>query len=74
VTTCIGVTGVLLDPPYSADAKRDPEIYAVDDLEVAVAAVRTAGGQVGDIERRSFGLMAECQDDQGLPFYLGQLD
>jgi hypothetical protein len=34
-TTCIGVTGVLLDPPYSADARRDPEIYSVDDLEVA---------------------------------------
>ena len=48
-------------------------MYAVDDLEVAVAAVRTAGGRAGDIERQSFGLMSLCRDDQGLPFHLGQL-
>jgi uncharacterized glyoxalase superfamily protein PhnB len=48
-------------------------MYAVDDIEVAVAAVRTAGGEAGDIERQSFGLSALCRDDQGLPFYLGQL-
>ena len=48
-------------------------MYAVDDIEVAVAAVRTAGGQAGEIERQSFGLSALCRDDQGLPFYLGQL-
>jgi uncharacterized glyoxalase superfamily protein PhnB len=48
-------------------------MYAVDDIEVAVAAVRTAGGQAGEIERRSYGLSALCRDDQGLPFWLGQL-
>jgi hypothetical protein len=48
-------------------------MYAVDDLEVAVAAVRTAGGSAGEIERQSFGLSAVCRDDQGLPFWLGQL-
>ena len=48
-------------------------MYAVDDIEVAVAAVRTAGGQAGDLERRSYGLSALCRDDQGLPFWLGQL-
>jgi uncharacterized glyoxalase superfamily protein PhnB len=48
-------------------------MYAVDDLEVAVAAVRTAGGQAGEIERQPYGLTAHCRDDQGLPFYLGQL-
>jgi uncharacterized glyoxalase superfamily protein PhnB len=48
-------------------------MYAVDDLEVAVAAVRTAGGQAGEIERQSFGQSALCRDDQGLPFWLGQL-
>jgi uncharacterized glyoxalase superfamily protein PhnB len=48
-------------------------MYAVDDIEVAVAAVRTAGGEAGDIERRPFGLSALCRDDQGLPFWLGQL-
>ena len=48
-------------------------MYAVDDIEVAVAAVRTAGGQAGEIEKQSFGLSALCRDDQGLPFWLGQL-
>ena len=48
-------------------------MYAVDDIEVAVAAVRTAGGEAGDIDRQPYGLTSECTDDQGLPFYLGQL-
>lgn len=48
-------------------------MYAVDDIEVAVAAVRTAGGQAGEIERQPYGLSALCRDDQGLPFWLGQL-
>jgi uncharacterized glyoxalase superfamily protein PhnB len=48
-------------------------MYATDDIEVAVAAVRTAGGRVGEIERQSYGLSALCRDDQGLPFWLGQL-
>ena len=48
-------------------------MYAVDDIEVAVAAVRTAGGEARDIERQPYGLTAECRDDQGLAFYLGQL-
>jgi uncharacterized glyoxalase superfamily protein PhnB len=54
----------------------DPAVvpmYAVDDIEVAVAAVQTAGGSAGDIDRKPYGLTAECRDDQGLPFYLGQL-
>jgi predicted enzyme related to lactoylglutathione lyase len=49
-------------------------MYAVDDIEVAVAAVRTAGGEAGDTDRAPYGLTALCRDDQGLPFYLGQLD
>jgi uncharacterized glyoxalase superfamily protein PhnB len=49
------------------------QMYAVDDIEVAVAAVRTAGGQAGEIERQPYGLSAYCRDDQGLPFWLGQL-
>ncbi len=48
-------------------------MYAVDDIEVAVAAVRTAGGHAEDIERQSFGQSSLCRDDQGLPFWLGQL-
>jgi predicted enzyme related to lactoylglutathione lyase len=49
-------------------------MYAVDDIEVAVAAVLTAGGRAGGIERQSYGLSALCRDDQGLPFWLGQLE
>ncbi len=48
-------------------------MYATDDIEVAVAAVRTAGGEAGEIERQPYGLSALCHDDQGLPFWLGQL-
>ena len=48
-------------------------MYAVDDIEVAVAAVRTAGGEAGEIDRQSYGLGVLCRDDQGLPFWLGQL-
>jgi len=48
-------------------------MYAVDDIEVAVAAVRTAGGEAGPIEQQHFGQSALCRDDQGLPFWLGQL-
>ena len=36
-TTHIGVTGVMLDPPYGAGAGRDEDIYAHDDLDVAEA-------------------------------------
>lgn len=44
-TTCIGVTGVFLDPPYSAEAERDPRVYAQDDLEVAHRAAAWALAQ-----------------------------
>lgn len=36
-TVAIGTTAVLLDPPYSAEAGRDPSLYAHEDLEVAHA-------------------------------------
>lgn len=34
-TTCIGVTGVLLDPPYADTANRTPDLYSHDSLTVA---------------------------------------
>lgn len=34
-TVKIGVTGVLLDPPYSAEAGRDPSLYAAESATVA---------------------------------------
>ena len=47
-------------------------VYCVDDIEVAVAAVRTAGGEAGEIERQSYGQIVLCRDDQGLRFALNQ--
>jgi uncharacterized glyoxalase superfamily protein PhnB len=66
VTPMIGIGG-------GADEPAIVPMYAVDDIEVAVAAVRTAGGSAGETERQSYGLSALCRDDQGLPFWLGQL-
>jgi hypothetical protein len=34
-TECIGITGVLLDPPSGTDAKRSKKMYREDDLEVS---------------------------------------
>jgi uncharacterized glyoxalase superfamily protein PhnB len=48
-------------------------MYAVDDIEVAVAAVKTAGGLAGEIEDKPYGRTVLCRDDQALPFWLGQL-
>lgn len=33
----LGLTGVLLDPPYAAEAERSTRIYATDDLSVSAA-------------------------------------
>jgi uncharacterized glyoxalase superfamily protein PhnB len=66
-TPMIGIGGGIGEPGMVP-------MYSVDDMEVAVAAVRTAGGQAGDVERQPYGLSVLCTDDQGLPFYLGQLD
>jgi predicted enzyme related to lactoylglutathione lyase len=48
-------------------------MYRVDDVEAAAGRVRTAGGTATAVERMPYGLTSECQDDQGIPFYLGQL-
>jgi uncharacterized glyoxalase superfamily protein PhnB/catechol 2,3-dioxygenase-like lactoylglutathione lyase family enzyme len=46
--------------------------YRVDDIAAAVERVRAAGGRAGEPERRPFGLLAECADDQGVTFRLWQ--
>jgi uncharacterized glyoxalase superfamily protein PhnB len=46
--------------------------YRVDDIAAAVERVRAAGGRAGEPERRLFGLLAECADDQGATFHLWQ--
>jgi uncharacterized glyoxalase superfamily protein PhnB len=46
--------------------------FRVDDLAAAVERVRSAGGRSSDPERQSYGLTAECTDDQGTSFRLWQ--
>jgi predicted enzyme related to lactoylglutathione lyase len=48
-------------------------MFAVDDIESAVARVRVAGGTATDPEQMPYGITADCTDDQGFSFYLGQL-
>jgi len=47
-------------------------MYRVDDIYAAVARVRASGGSAPEPERHSYGLSAQCVDDQGTRFYLGQ--
>ncbi|HUR73213.1 MAG TPA: VOC family protein [Sporichthya sp.] len=48
-------------------------MYRVDDVAAAVDRVRAAGGTATDPEQLPYGISSDCTDDQGLPFYLGQL-
>lgn len=47
-------------------------MYRVDDIAAAVERVRAAGGTATDPTQEPYGLSAECVDDQGARFYLGQ--
>ncbi|WP_165495234.1 VOC family protein [Actinomadura roseirufa] len=47
-------------------------MYSVNDIDAAVTRVRDAGGTSTDPTRQPYGLTAECADDQGSRFYLGQ--
>ena len=48
-------------------------MWTVADIDAAVERVREAGGTVlQEPSRQPYGLMAECTDDQGSRFYLGQ--
>lgn len=47
--------------------------FAVRDVRAAVERVRDAGGQAGEAVRRPHGFVADCVDDQGVPFALYQL-
>lgn len=48
-------------------------MYRVDDIAAAVERVRAAGGTATEPERMPYGVTAHCTDDQGTPFYLGQM-
>jgi predicted enzyme related to lactoylglutathione lyase len=48
-------------------------MWTVSDIDAAVTRVREAGGTVlAEPSRQPYGLMAECTDDQGGRFYLGE--
>jgi len=52
-----------------------PEVrlsYRVDDIAAAVDRVRSAGGLADGPERKPYGLLAECVDNQGATFHLWQ--
>jgi uncharacterized glyoxalase superfamily protein PhnB len=46
--------------------------YRVDDIAAAVERVRAAGGRAGEPERKPYGLLADCEDNQGGTFRLWQ--
>lgn len=48
-------------------------MFAVDDIVAAVDRVRTAGGSPTEPEQMPYGITADCVDDQGGRFWLGQL-
>lgn len=48
-------------------------MFAVDDVAAAVARVRASGGTASDPEQMPYGITADCTDDQGGRFWLGQL-
>ncbi|HST64331.1 MAG TPA: VOC family protein [Mycobacteriales bacterium] len=46
-------------------------MWKVADVPAAVERVRAAGGTATDPEQQPYGITADCRDDQGLRFYLG---
>ena len=54
------------------DAATVVPVYRVDDIDAAVAAVRSAGGTAADPVTEPYGRMSQCTDDQGTRFVLGQ--
>lgn len=56
-----------------ADRPTIVPMYGVADITAAVAAVRAAGGTATDPQRQPYGTTADCVDDQGTRFYLGQV-
>ncbi|WP_410562627.1 VOC family protein [Amycolatopsis sp. cmx-4-61] len=45
-------------------------MYAVDDLDAALARVREQGGRTGEVENHPYGTTADCTDNQGIEFWL----
>jgi uncharacterized protein len=70
-----GVTGPAPMTGMHGNAERPAVVpmYGVADIAAAVEAVRAAGGTADEPARMPYGTTADCVDDQGLPFYLGQV-
>lgn len=56
-----------------ADRPTIVPMYGVPDINAAVAAVRAGGGTATEPERQPYGTTADCTDDQGTRFNLGQV-
>ena len=65
VTPMVGLSG-------GHDVATAIPLYVVDDIAAAVRTVRRAGGSATDPETQPYGITANCRDDQGTRFYLGQ--
>ncbi|HEY3732458.1 MAG TPA: VOC family protein [Streptosporangiaceae bacterium] len=66
-----------ITPPLSIFSSPGPKpevqlSFRVDDIAAAVERVREAGGQAEEPDRKPYGLLAECVDDQGATFRLWQ--
>lgn len=48
-------------------------MFRVDDIRTAVERIRAAGGTATEPSAQPYGITADCVDNQGLRFYLGQL-
>jgi predicted enzyme related to lactoylglutathione lyase len=48
-------------------------VFVVDSLLAGIDRVRTAGGWAGTPQQQSYGLVAACTDDQGMPFSLHEV-
>jgi predicted enzyme related to lactoylglutathione lyase len=64
-------------PPLGiwSSAGTGPEVqlsYRVDDIAATVERVRAAGGHADEPDRKPYGMLAECVDDQGATFRLWQ--
>jgi predicted enzyme related to lactoylglutathione lyase len=70
-----GVTGITPMTGMHGGASRPTVVpmFGVRDIGAAVAAVRAGGGTATDPERMPYGTTADCTDDQGVRFYLGQV-
>lgn len=48
-------------------------MFQVPDVPTAVERIRAAGGTSTEAEQQPYGITAECTDDQGAHFYIGQV-